>query len=285
MVGLTGPNDRTGLLTGQTNDRDRSYSSIDELDEPKVTLTQRLAQYTSQCTQSIHSFIKRNVKFDPLLLSSVGLILFTATERITFKIMIDRMLPYKFVLVEIIFLMASALFSLVTVVIMSLGNYITTEMRQFPQRQILNMAVPDTIQFLLLVYSGAAVSPTMTVILMHTSTLFVVLGSKAVFPNRHYSWSHTYGLLLMAGAIVFSLSKILYYDSTINSSYSASYYALVYVVAACLQGVSTLYKENALASWSRPINLYYLSAYLFLYQFFVAIVISVLFYTISGMYF
>ncbi|KAJ1394918.1 hypothetical protein B484DRAFT_439079, partial [Ochromonadaceae sp. CCMP2298] len=46
-----------------------------------------------------------------LCLSVFLLVAATATERVTFKIMVDRMLPYKFVLVQIIFLFSSTTFS------------------------------------------------------------------------------------------------------------------------------------------------------------------------------
>lgn len=264
-----------GLLANRAGEGARSYSGIDEegeVDAPssRASLLDRL----SSAAQAFRTYLDWN----PVVISSVGLVVATAMERVTFKVMIDRMLPYKFVLIEIIFALACTLFTSVTIFILYSSNQISVEMRQFPQKQLFLMAVLDTAQFILLVYSGAGVSPTMTVILMHASTIFVVLGSKVVFPNRRYGWAHNAGLLLMGGAVALSVLKILWYDSTENEDYFATYSSLVYVGAACLQGLSTLYKEQALAAWSRPINLYYLSAYLFFYQFFVTIAFSAVFY-------
>lgn len=272
---------RTLLNKGETRDnRSRSYSTLEDSYDTSTTSS-------SSCTEmmnKIYLTMSSCCNLNPLVASSVGLVLATAIERVTFKIMIDRMLPYKFVLVEIIFALTCALFTSATLWVLYSTNQITAEMRQFPQWRIFTMAVLDTMQFLLLVYSGAGVSPTMTVILMHTSTFFVVLGSKVVFPNRKYSLAHTYGMSLMGFAIFFSLVKIVWYDSTENSDFSDTWSSLVYVGAASLQGLSTLYKEHCLACWSRPIDLYYLSAYLFFYQFFVTIALSALFYGVSGTY-
>jgi hypothetical protein len=277
---MNGMEDRLNLLGGRDSHRSRSYSSIDDA-EHDATLSYGQCAY-SWLASMLQTF-KTYTFIDPLMLAYIGLVAATSMERVTFKMMIDRMLPYKFVLLEIIFAIACLLFSTVTIITVCTTNHITAQMRQFPQVQIFNMAVLDTMQFLLLVYSGAGVSPTMTILLLHSSTIFIVLGSKFVFPNRKYGPLHNYGIMLMSIAITLCMLKILWYDYMKNSAdFFASRSALIYIGAASLQGLSTLYKEQALTAWSRPINLYYLSAYLFFYQFFVTIAFSGLFYSFTG---
>ena len=100
------------------------------------------------------------------------------------------------------------------------------------------MAVLDTIQFAGLTVSAAGVSPAMTVILLHTSTPFLVLGSRYSFPDRKYSLIQIRGVQLIALAVVISLiSSSSYFispgvhESDVTSSF-------VYFCMAALHGTS-----------------------------------------------
>lgn len=219
-----------------------------------------------------------------LYITTTLLIISTAGERVTFKFMIDHMYPFKFVLIEIIFLLSFILFSIVTLYKIHRTKEITNQMRSFPHKQIFLMAVLDSFQFLGLVYSGVNVSPTMTVILMHASTLFVVGGSRFVFPNRSYGDLHKYGVALMSAAIFISFCKVLWCDwsTSENDGYLSTRSAVIYILASALQGLSTLYKENSLVSWGQPVNIYYLTSFLFLYQFLTTVVLSIGFYMAKG---
>ena len=107
------------------------------------------------------------------------------------------------------------------------------------------MAVLDTIQFAGLTVSAAGVSPAMTVILLHTSTPFLVLGSRYSFPDRKYSLIQIRGVQLIALAVIISLISSSGYfispgvhESDITSSF-------VYFCMAALHGTSwTLFVYN-----------------------------------------
>jgi hypothetical protein len=142
---------------------------------------EKISSFFSSIYDPLYSFF---VKYE-LYIATTCLIISTATERVTFKFMIDRMLPFKFVLIEIIFFLSFLLFSCITMYKVHRTKEITSQMKQFPHKQIWIMAILDSLQFVGLVYSGVNVSPTMTVILMHTSTLMVVAGSHIVFPYRN----------------------------------------------------------------------------------------------------
>jgi len=218
-------------------------------------------------------------------LSVVVLIAATAIERITFKIMVDRMLPYKFVLVQIIFLFSAITFIILTKV----KKYIqkdeeSEDMTEFPQSKIFAMAVADTIPFLCMAFSASGVPPTMTVVLMHSSTIFVVLGSKIIFPGRHYSQNNYIGVGLIATAIGFCLLKILVWkmDLISSSTDSVALCCFLFLAATSLHGFSTLYKEKNIIEWSRPIDNMYLTSCLFVYQFLVTIAIAILVNIVRG---
>ena len=111
------------------------------------------------------------------------------------------------------------------------------------------MAVLDTIQFAGLTVSAAGVSPAMTVILLHTSTPFLVLGSRYSFPDRKYSLIQIRGVQLIALAVIISLISSSGYfispgvhESDITSSF-------VYFCMAALHGTSwALFVYNMKAS-------------------------------------
>jgi hypothetical protein len=246
------------------------------MENPHATVPSMVQSYKD----SLLNFYAKN----ELVISTSLLVVSTAGERVTFKFMIDHMYPFKFVLIEIIFLLSFLLFSIVTLYKTHRTKEITKEMRSFPHQQIMIMAFLDSIQFLGLVLSGVYVSPTMTVILMHTSTLFVVGGSRIAFPHRNYGDLHKNGLIFISFALFISLCKIVWCDwsSADSEHYLSTRSALLYIFSAALQGLSTLYKENSLVSWGQPVNIYYLTSFLFLYQFITMFVMSLLFYFSRG---
>lgn len=78
-------------------------------------------------------------------------------------------------------------------------------MKDFPHSKLIVMATLDTIQFAGLTVSAAGISPAMTVILLHTSTPFLVLGSRYAFPDRKYSVVQMRGVQLIALSVLISL--------------------------------------------------------------------------------
>ena len=153
-------------------------------------------------------------------------------------------------------------------------------MNGFPQWKLLVMAALDTIQFAGLTISAAGVSPTMTVILLHTSTPFVVLISKYSFPDRTYTTRHIQGAQLIAIAVLLSLIGSfchVFFSGQHQSDISSS---IIYVIMAAFHGFATLFKEKSISLWAQPIDIYYLSAWIFMYQLlFSILLIPILYYS------
>jgi CRT-like, chloroquine-resistance transporter-like len=89
--------------------------------------------------------------------------------------------------------------------ILILQNKTVDHMKDFPHSKLIVMATLDTIQFAGLTVSAAGISPAMTVILLHTSTPFLVLGSRYAFPDRKYSVVQMRGVQLIALSVLISL--------------------------------------------------------------------------------
>jgi hypothetical protein len=117
-------------------------------------------------------------------------------------------------------------------------------MKDFPHTQLLIMAILDTIQFAGLTVSAAGVSPAVTVILLHTSTPVLVLGSRYTFPDRKYSLIQMRGVQLISVAVLISLLGSfghVFFSGTRNSDIASS---LLYTGMAALHGLATLYKVS-----------------------------------------
>mmetsp|Transcript_3372 Transcript_3372/g.3540 ORF Transcript_3372/g.3540 Transcript_3372/m.3540 type:complete len:273 (+) Transcript_3372:171-989(+) len=216
-----------------------------------------------------------------LAISVICLMIATAGERVTFKMAVDRMVPFRFVLIQLIFMMSAIVFGIISHIKQGFTNRITVRMKEFPHSKLLIMAVLDTIQFAGLAISAAGVSPAMTVILLHTSTPFLVIGSKYAFPDRKYSVLQMSGVQLISLAVLVCLIGSFTHKHH-GSDKTASNF--LYIGMAALHGLSTLYKEKSIIEWSQPIDIHYLSSWLFLYQFGVAIVLAPLIYMLQGMF-
>lgn len=217
-----------------------------------------------------------------LFISVLALMIATAAERVTFKMAVDRMQPFRFMLIETIFIISAAFYCLITLVKQSTTRKITTQMTTFPHSKLRMMAILDTLHFSGLLVCASGVSPTMTVILLHTSTPFIVLGSRLTFPDRKYSEVQMRGVVLISLAMLISLSRPvidIYQDKLDVKDATAS---ILYAGAAALQGIATLYKEKCIIEWGRPLDIHYLSSWLFVYQFGVAMILAPLIYLLQG---
>jgi hypothetical protein len=143
------------------------------------------------------------------------------------------------------------------------------------------MALLDTISFAGLILSAAAVTPTMTVILLHISTPFVVLGSRMNFPSRVYSESQLRGVYLITLAVIVSVARHVM-DIIIGVNMAFALSSLMYMTAAAVHGLGTVTKEKAIIEWSQPLDIHYLSAWLFFYQIVSCALLSPLIYLLQG---
>ncbi len=217
-----------------------------------------------------------------LILSVVGLMVATATERMTFKMSVDRMTPFRVTLILMTISVSFLVYSVVASIKLRFTTKITPRMMEFPHKKLFMMAVVDTLSLSGLILSAAAMTPTMTVILLHISTPFVVLGSKWNFPTREYSVSQLRGVYLITLAVVISIVRhVVDLVVGVNVGYALS--SIFYVAAAALHGLGTVMKEKAIVEWSQPLDIHYISSWLFFYQIIVAFLLSPILYLLQGL--
>lgn len=116
-------------------------------------------------------------------------------------------------------------------------------MKEFPNAKLFMIAVLDTVVFGGLTVSAAGVTPVTTVILLHTSTPFMILGSYYLFPERLYSLVKMRGVILISVAGTLSLIGpflMYFYPSSLMLSTPMS--CLFYFAMCALHGISMLLK-------------------------------------------
>ena len=109
-------------------------------------------------------------------------------------------------------------------------------MKDFPHSKLIKMAILDTIQFSGLTVAAAGISPAMTVILLHSSTPFLVLGSRCMFPDRKYSAIQQRGVQLISLAVLISLVTSILGNWLTGDEKSLTASSLLYFSMAALHG-------------------------------------------------
>ena len=254
--------DLSGILRAR-HDRDQSWSS-----------------YTKDTISAKYEWIITN---SALALSILMLVMTTTSERVIFKMSVDRLSPFRFVLAISCVLVSFIVYGLITLYKVMYTDRITTRMWQFPKRKLFVMAMLDTLSFTGLVVSAADVTPTMTVILLHASTPIICYMSQLTFPDREYSALQIKGANFIALAIAISLARSvtdMYYQRDIKIALSS----IVYVVSASIQGIGTLYKEKAVIEWSQQLDIHFLSTCLFFFQLLCTLTLACVLYWIQAIH-
>jgi len=233
------------MIKARGRDRDQSWSS-----------------YLRHQISSSSNWISQNLA---LVVSVLVLMLTTASERVIFKMSVDRMAPFRFVLAWSFIAVSFLIYGSVMLYKIIYTDKITARMWQFPKKKLFTMAILDTISFTGLVLSAAGVTPTMTVILLHASTPIILFMSRFTFPDRKYSEMQIKGSNFIVCAVALSLGRSItdmYYRRDTYNAFSS----VMYVASAAMQGVGTLYKEKAVIEWSQQLDIHFLSAGLFFFQ-------------------
>ena len=79
--------------------------------------------------------------------SVIFLMVSTATERVTFKMSVDRMTPYRLSLTMIMITLSFVVYGAIALYKLYFTNKITRRMLEFPHRKLFSMAFLDTVSF------------------------------------------------------------------------------------------------------------------------------------------
>ncbi len=216
-----------------------------------------------------------------LILSVLILMISTTAERVSFKMGVDLMIPFRMFLACAIVTVSAIVYGMISIYKIWFTDKITPRMWQFPKLQLLYMAIIDTISFTGLIISAAGVTPTMTVILLHASTPVIVFMSNYAFPSRKYSPLQTRGAQFICLAMAISVTRSILEFSQ-GTELKSALCSIMYAFSAAIQGLGTLYKEKAIIEWGQQLDIHFLSARLYLFQMLTMAAFFPLFYLLQG---
>eukprot|EP00904_Undaria_pinnatifida_P000046 jgi/Undpi1/10041/HiC_scaffold_28.g12495.m1 len=215
-----------------------------------------------------------------------------ALERLTFKVMVDRMAPFRFVLAQAVAVCYAVAVGAV-VLRRNVNFHLANDgnsgggggggggMEGFPVWRLALMAVLDMLHLVPMIVAAADVAPTLTVLLLQCSATFC-LAISGVFCKRRYPGKSVLGAgVIFLGACVAmlpALGRLLEAraglgDAEIDHGYDAGrlrggkgdyaivegYNTILYMLACVPAAVSTVYKQYALEQHGRPVDAHQLS--------------------------
>ncbi|CAM9637273.1 unnamed protein product, partial [Chrysoparadoxa australica] len=226
---------------------------------------------------------------------SVALVCCLVLERATFKIMVDRMLPVRYILIQAVALTYMLMLSVV-VIRKTQQGHLFPNVKTFPALHVFFVALLDALQLTMMMLAGAYVTPTLTVLLLQAKVPL----SVAIAPSQYHS-------IQVVGAVVITLATATALTPPIRDWVSSGYAqyqsegskvqeqaegelsssipgvnSLVYVLS-CLPAVGSAWvKEWSLRKMSVPVDPHYLSLRVSFYEVFILFAISPLVYKLQG---
>ncbi|CAN0282821.1 unnamed protein product, partial [Ectocarpus sp. 8 AP-2014] len=205
-----------------------------------------------------------------------------ALERLTFKLMVDRMAPFRFVLAQAV---AACYAVAVGVVVLRRVNLSGERgsMQGFPVWRLAMMAVLDMLHLVPMIVAAADVAPTLTVLLLQCSAPFCLAVSGGFCSRRRYPRKSVLGAAVIflgaCVAIYLPISRLINARATLHDDVrsheydpvhlrggsgdyaivEAGYNTILYVLACLPAAVSTVYKQYALEQHGRPVDAHQLS--------------------------
>jgi hypothetical protein len=225
-------------------------------------------------------------------------ITFYALERFSFKVMVDRMGPFRMVVAAELVLGVHGALGGAWVLLQYLCRKKKSKKRGFmiPLADIGLMAVLDTVQLLLVVISSSHVAPTLTAIIVHVTIPFTTLITSIFqsIENKALRQDGQETQKLFGVSMIF-LSSILAVSPAILTLIYPSHFSkkdimanrsawntLLFFFSFIPGAISQVYKEKTLATYAQPVDPHFLNVLLSLFSFAFSFIVSPVFYPLQG---
>ena len=225
-------------------------------------------------------------------------ITFYALERFSFKVMVDRMGPFRMVVAAELVLGVHGALGGGWALLQYLCRKKKSKNRGFmiPLADIGLMAVLDTVQLLLVVISSSHVAPTLTAIIVHVTIPFTTAITSIFQPieNKTLHQDGQEAQKLFGVSLIF-LSSILAVSPAILTLIYPSHFSkkdimanrsawntLLFFFSFIPGAISQVYKEKTLATYAQPVDPHFLNVLLSLFSFAFSFIVSPVFYPLQG---
>uniref|UniRef100_A0AAV1T0D4 Uncharacterized protein n=1 Tax=Peronospora matthiolae TaxID=2874970 RepID=A0AAV1T0D4_9STRA len=204
---------------------------------------------------------KSLLSFGVILLLLVAM----SSERFLFKVMVDRMESYRYVLYQLTtFLYIPPMFCIVSYKATH-GDLGENDGMEFSKFHFFVMGLLDLVHGLILFIAGGRTDPTQTLLFMQASIPISACMSAAFF-GVSYTRPQVAGMLAITGGLALSLiACIENIDSDEFDNREIGWNSVFYLLAAIPGSLSMLYKERVIRD--QPVDVSYLNAWVSLSQF------------------
>lgn len=229
-----------------------------------------------------------------------------ASERGTFKVMVDRMGPFRMVVGAEIVMAVHALMLAIWMFIRSVtcGRESAKGTIMLPLADIGFMAILDSIQLMLAVISGSRVAPILTAVLVHFTIPISTLMNVCLFSQREGSQDselgastnvsqispqHLFGstlilissLLGLSPAVLTVIYPNLFSSKNVMANRTA-WNTILFAISCIPAAVSQIYKERTLAAFAQPVDATLLNMLLSFFSFVFTFFVSPVVFSLQG---
>lgn len=225
-------------------------------------------------------------------------ITFYAIERFSFKVLVDRMGPFRMVVAaELVLGVHGALGGG-----WALLRYLCKKKKSrkpgfmIPLADIGLMAVLDTVQLLLVVISSSHVAPTLTGIIVHVTIPFTTSIRALFHPMENKATNQDgqetqklFGVSLIFLSSILAVSPAIltliypaYFSKKDIMANRAAWNTLLFFFSFIPGAISQVYKEKTLATYAQPVDPDFLNVLLSIFSFAFSFIVSPIFYPLQG---
>jgi len=213
------------------------------------------------------------------------LLFFISVERVSFKVLADRMLEsYLALLVGSLFCSALLQALLVTWKALMKMEDNNINMSMFPHRRVLLIATLDAFVLFGFIFATQHILGVYSIIFIQCNLIGVVIFSRFLFPDRKFTNDHWFGIAIVSAGLSLLLLLVIFQDLVFNHTMLNIGYLTAFICCCLLQGLSVLFKQKILIEWSVPLDTAFFNLILFIYQLIAATIISLLYYAIEGIH-
>jgi hypothetical protein len=183
--------------------------------------------------------------------------------------LVDRIVPFRFLLVVLIVVVETIVLGVIVQVKVCCG-LASSNSQPFPRHKLLVMAGLDLCKDFMLVLTGSFVSPTLTVMLlqgqipisMALSYCYAKCGDRAAILG--YRSTHLIGACIITFSLLLAFIPVIVAWAHGSSDMATN--TLIYFLSCVPASASVLYKEKSLTAYRQPLDPYVLNMQVDIYQ-------------------
>lgn len=189
----------------------------------------------------------------------------TTLERVSFKMLVDLVVPFRYMVVVVVVAADTLLLAIIVPCRGHCGDGSRVmNSYSFPRSKLLVIAFLDLLKLYMMTLPAAWVAPTLTVMLLQGHVPVSMLMGRLRAQPLQYTTLHCVGASIIALSLLLALLPVLVERS--SDAPGVVWNTIVYLLSCVPASASTLYKEKAMMELRQPLDPYLLNLHVDLYQ-------------------